>query len=164
MTKIRDVHTLIHAFRRCDEVAQQELLQLAQNFAYPQNSTAGTPNMTNSSVAFALHILERAMVERLEDGSKAYEDCEAALAEIEFRLPLTIDLEQAAKTVWAELNPELIAKATQQEIDQTWSLTATGWLSQPAHQGKTREDFFKHWLAQPEAAAILGVEDFSVTL
>lgn len=161
MTKIRDVHTLIHAFRRCDEVAQQELLQLAQNFTQTE---AGTPNMTNSSVAFALHILERAMVERLEDGSKAFEDCEAALSEVEFRLPLKIDLEQAAKTVWAELNPELIAKATQQEIDTHWQHAIDDWLNQPTDHARGRDDFFKHWLAQPEAAAILGVEDFSVTL
>lgn len=159
MTRIKTSLALLRAFGTCDAVAQPELLQLTQNFG-----TRGAA-MTPQSIAFALHILERAVNERIEDPSSAYEECVAALGELEYRLPtIAIDLEHAAKTVWAELNPGLLVKATQEEIDQHWQRAISGWLGQPAHQGRTRDDFFKHWLAQPEAAAILGVEDFSVTL
>lgn len=159
MTRMSDKLQLVLAFLKCDAVAQPELLQLTQNFG-----TRGAA-MTPQSIAFALHILERAVNERIEDPSSAYEECVAALGELEYRLPtIAIDLEHAAKTVWAELNPELLAKATREEIDQHWQHAITDWLNQPTDHARGRDDFFKHWLAQPEAAAILGVEDFSVTL
>lgn len=62
--------------------------------------------------------------------------------------------EADAKTVWAELNPDKVAKATEDEIEELWRADMVTFVHANALKG--RSDFCMLWLGKPEAIAILG--------